>query len=70
MTKKKRYMNDDEELEYFQSQEFKDGICKIIEKDTWDKGLPKVYMNNKREIVEHWKDGTINVIKKLKDGKN
>ena len=64
--KHKRYMYDEEELKYFNSKEFKDNISKIIDEDTWDKDLPKIYLNDKDEIVEHYKNGTINIIKKIK----
>ena len=49
------------------SQEFKKKIVEIINKDTWDKGRPKYYINGEGWIVEHWKDGTINKIKKVKE---
>lgn len=29
------------------------------------KGLPKIYVDENNNIVEHWKDGTINILKKL-----
>lgn len=52
------------EAEFFKSDEFKKGIEKQIEKDTWGKNLPKIYLDNNGDIVEHWKDGTINILKK------
>ena len=63
----KKYLTDKEELNYFNSKEFKDNMIKIIEEDTWDKGLPKIYLNDKDEIIEHYKNGTIKI---LKDGKD
>ena len=51
------------ESEYFSSEEFKEAMRKRIEADTWEKGLPKIYMDKNRNIVEHWKDGTINLLK-------
>jgi len=50
--------------DYFKSQEFKDSIKTIIEKDTWDKGLPKIYVDKEGRLIEHFKDGTIYVRKK------
>lgn len=41
-------------------------MSEIINKDTWDKGLPKYYMDKEGWLVEHWKDGRIIKIKKLK----
>jgi hypothetical protein len=54
---------DDFETEMFQSEEFKKGFQKQVEKDTWGKGLPMVYSNDKGQIVKHWKDGKIEIIK-------
>lgn len=52
------------ESEYFQSKEFKEKIEKSIQRETWDKNRPRYYMDENKNIVEHWKDGTINIIKK------
>lgn len=52
--------------EFFNSKEFKDGVKKIIEEDTWDRGLPKIYLDNDGWIVKHWKDGRIDKIEKIK----
>ena len=57
---------DDLESKYFGSQEFRDGLIKKINDDTWGKGRPKYYMDQEGWLVEHWKDGTINKIKELK----
>lgn len=51
------------EAEYLRSEKFKEDFTKQVEADTWGKGLPKIYMNEKKQIVEHWQDGTINIIK-------
>ena len=51
------------ESEYFKSDEFKEKIEKSIQRETWEKDLPMVYMDENKNIVEHWKDGTINIIK-------
>lgn len=51
------------EWKYFQSEEFKKEMRKQVEKDTWDKGLPKIYMNKNKQLVRHWKDGKIEIIK-------
>ena len=53
-------------FEYFNSKEFKESIKKSIEKETWDKGLPKIYLDENGWIVEHWKDGKITKISKIK----
>lgn len=47
---------------YLKSKQFKIDVAKTIESETWDKGLPKIYMKD-GNIVEHWKDGTINILK-------
>lgn len=56
---------DEQELEMFNSKEFKDIFSREVEKSTWDFGLPKIYMNNLKQLVHHYKDGTIKVIKDL-----
>lgn len=56
---------EEELIAYLKSKEFQENFQKRVEEDTWGKGLPKIYMNEKKQIVEHWKDGTINI---LKDG--
>lgn len=53
------------ESEFFSSKEFQEGITSQIEKDTWGKGLPMYYMNENRQLVEHWADGTIIIKKQL-----
>lgn len=60
-TKRKNYKS---ETEFFLSKEFREGFAKQVEKDTWEKGLPKVYMDKKGRIVKHWKNGKIEIIKK------
>ena len=56
-------INNTKEIEYFKSEEAQQLFQEMVEHDTWGKGLPKIYMDKKGNIVEHWKDGTINIIK-------
>lgn len=49
--------------EYFKSNKFKEDFRKKVEEDTWEKGKPMIYLDDNGNIVEHWKDGTINIIK-------
>lgn len=58
--------NEIDEVKMFNSKEFKKLFIKEIEKSTWNKGLPKIYMNNKGQIVKHYKNGKIEIIKKKK----
>jgi hypothetical protein len=51
------------ESEYFKSDKFREDFRKKVEEDTWEKGLPKIYIDDNGNIVEHFKDGTINIIK-------
>ena len=51
--------------EYLRSREFKDSFADTVRKDTWEKGLPMVYMDKDGWIVNHWKDGKIEKIKKV-----
>lgn len=50
------------EVEYFNSKEFIEVFTKIVDENTWGKGIPKIYMNDNGDIVEHWKNGTINIL--------
>ena len=60
--------DEDDELttELFNSKQFKELFQKAVEKDTWDKGLPKVYMNEDGWLVHHYKDGKVDLIKKIR----
>ena len=51
------------ESEYFKSNKFKEDFRKKVEEDTWEKGKPMIYIDDNGNIVEHWKGGTINIIK-------
>lgn len=61
MAKKYKSISD-----YFRSDEFKKDFQKSVEKDTWGKGLPMAYRHINGDIVKHWKDGRIEVVKKAK----
>jgi hypothetical protein len=52
------------QTDYFKSKEFKERIEQSIQRETWDKELPRYYLDKEGRVVEHWKDGTIKVIKK------
>lgn len=59
-------MKEDEEddvYEYLKSKQFIKDFADAVERDTWGKGLPKIYMDDHGNIVEHWKDGTINILR-------
>lgn len=58
------------ESNYFKSKEFEDNYRKQVEKDTWEKGLPMIYMNEKKQFVEHWKNGEINIVRDAENGSN
>lgn len=68
------FLSDEQESEYLNSQQFKDDCLKSInfykiDENTWDVGLPKIYMNDKGQIIKHWKDGKIEIIKEsARDG--
>ena len=51
------------ESEYFKSDKFKEDFRKKVEQDTWEKGRPMIYIDDNGNIVEHWKDRTIKIIK-------
>jgi len=50
------------ETDYFLSEQFKEDFQKRVEEDTWNKGLPKIYIDDNGDMVKHWKDGTIEKI--------
>ena len=66
LTKKEKAKSDKELSEYFRSREFKKSMKKRIEKDTWGKGLPMVYMRENGDIIKHFKSGAVRIIKKAK----
>lgn len=57
------------ESEYFKSKQFQEDFRKQVEKDTWHKDLPIVYLNEEGEIVRHYKDGTIEKVNNMKETK-
>jgi len=59
---KKKYLTDEEESEYLKSKQFQQDIKKFIEEETWEQGFPKVYKDKFGNIVQHWKNGTINIL--------
>lgn len=60
----------DREVEMFTSKSFQDNMQEEIKKSTWDVGLHMAYMNSLKQLVHHYKDGTIKVIKDLSDNFN
>ena len=50
---------------FFNSEDFNIKVQESINRDTWDKGLPKYYKDKEGRIVEHFKDGKINIIKQI-----
>jgi len=56
-------IEEDELGEYFKSEQFRKDFEKIVDRDTWGNNLPKIYLDKKGDIVEHFKDGTINILK-------
>lgn len=57
-------MEEDEVGKFLKSEEFIKGFREQVIKDTWGKGLPMVYLRG-NEIVRHYTDGRIEVIKKI-----
>lgn len=58
---------------YLKSDQFKQDMTDQINKNTWEhptpdgRGIPKIYMDDNGDIIEHWKDGTINILHKKED---
>lgn len=42
------------ESEYFQSEEFKKSFSEQVEKDTWGKGKPMIYVDKEGNTVKHF----------------
>lgn len=59
------YFESDRDVEMFASKSFQDNMDTEIKKSTWDIGLPMAYMNSLNQLVHHYKDGTIKIIKDL-----
>ena len=59
------YFESDRDVEMFTSKSFQDNMKEEIKKSTWDLGLPMSYMNSLKQLVYHYKDGTIKIIKNL-----
>ena len=55
---------------YFESEKFKEDYLKKVIEDTWEKGKPRIYIDDSGNIVEHWKDGTIKIIRENATKKN
>jgi hypothetical protein len=59
-------MVEDEEIEFFKSEGFKRKFRERVEEDTWEKGLPMVYIKDGK-IVRHFADGRIEIVKEIED---
>ena len=57
-------MEADEVEKFLKSEEFIKEFRKQVEKDTWEKGLPMVYLKDNK-IVKHYSDGRVEVIKEI-----
>ena len=50
------------EHEYLRSEQFIQDMAAAVKKDTWGKGFPMIYLDDNGNIVEHWENGTINIL--------
>lgn len=57
-------MEEDEVGKFLKSEEFIKSFREQVEKDTWEKGLPMVYLKDNK-VVRHYPDGRIEVVKEL-----
>lgn len=57
-------MEEDEVEKFLKSEKFSKEFREQVEKDTWGKGLPMVYLKDNK-IVKHYSDGRVEVIKKI-----
>lgn len=59
-------MVEDEEIEFFKSEDFIRKFREQVEEDTWGKGLPMIYLKDGK-IVRHFADGRIEIVKEIED---
>jgi len=52
-------------MEYLKSEKFQQAMLERIKENTWEEGLPMIYMDKEGWLVKEWKDGKIEKIKKL-----
>lgn len=53
-------------MDYFKSEEFQQVVREKIKEETWNEGLPMIYMDKEGWLVKEWKDGKIEKVKKLR----
>ena len=65
----KKYLDELEDsghlMEYLKSEKFQQAMLERIKENTWEEGLPMIYMDKEGWLVKEWKDGKIEKIKKL-----
>lgn len=66
--KKEKNEDLDPIFEYLKSDKFREDFKRQVELDTWGNDLPKIYMDDNGDIIEHWKDGTKKILKSKKNG--
>ena len=54
------------ESEYFKSPKFQQDMLNLINDETLNQNLPKVYLNSNSELVKEYPDGKIEILKKIK----
>lgn len=54
------------ESEYFQSEEFKNSYIESVKRETWEKDLPMIYMDDSGRIIKEYKNGEIEIVKDQK----
>ena len=53
-------------MDYFKSEDFQQAVREKIKEETWNEGLPMIYMDKEGWLVKEWKDGKIEKVKKLR----
>lgn len=53
------------EVETYSSKSFQNSILEQAKKDNWSLGFPIIYMNELKQLVHEFSDGTIKIIKDL-----
>lgn len=56
------YIEFDEVADYLQSKEFQQSFHERVKRDTWGNGTPMIYMDDNKNIISHWENGTKDIL--------
>lgn len=47
---------------FLKSKDFQEKFHEQVKKDTWGNGIPMIYMDDDKNIISHWQDGTKDIL--------